>query len=42
MLKIKVEFELDEEQVKEIFESYNKKFTKKKFAELKRLLKEMQ
>lgn len=40
MLKVKVEFELDEENIQDIFESYDIKFTKKKLAELKRKLKE--
>jgi len=40
MLKIKVEFQIEEEDIQDIFESYDIKFTKKKLAELKRNLKE--
>jgi hypothetical protein len=40
MLKFKVEFEIDEENLQDIFESYNVKFTKKKVAELKKNIKE--
>lgn len=40
MLKIKVEFEIEEEAIQDIFESYEIKFTKKKLAELKRKIKE--
>jgi len=40
MIKIKIEFEIDEENIQDIFESYDIKFTKKKLAELKRNLKE--
>ena len=40
MVKIKIEIELEEDQIKEIFESYDKKFTKKKLAELKRAIRE--
>ena len=40
MLKIKVEFEIDEENIQDIFENYDIKFTKKKLAELKRNIKE--
>jgi len=40
MLKVKIEFEIDEENIQDIFESYDIKFTKKKLAELKRNLKE--
>jgi flagellar basal body-associated protein FliL len=35
-IKIKIELELDEEQVRDIFESYDIKFTKKKFSEIKK------
>lgn len=41
MIKIKIEFELDEENIQDIFESRDIKFTKKKLAELKRNLKGM-
>jgi len=40
MIKIKVEFQIEEEDIQDIFESYDIKFTKKKLAELKRNLKE--
>lgn len=40
MIKIKVEFQIEEEDVQDIFESYDVKFTKKRLAELKRNLKE--
>lgn len=40
MLKIKIEFQIDEQTLKDIFESYDKKFTKKRLAELKADLKE--
>lgn len=40
MIKIKLDVELTEEQVKDIFESYGYKFTKKKTAELKKSIKE--
>lgn len=39
-LKIKIEIEFDEEQVRDIFDSYDIKFSKKKLADLKRELKE--
>jgi hypothetical protein len=41
MLKIKVEFTLDEDQLRDIFESYDIKFSKKKVAELKKEIKDM-
>ena len=40
MLKLKLEVVFDEEELRDIFESYDKKFTKKKLAELKADLKE--
>jgi hypothetical protein len=40
MLKFKVELELDEETMKEMFESQEIKFTKKKISEIKDDLKE--
>lgn len=40
MLKITLTFELEEDEIKEIFESYDIKFTKKKLAELKRSIKD--
>jgi anti-sigma28 factor (negative regulator of flagellin synthesis) len=40
MLKIKIEFEIEENELQEIFESYNIKFTKKKVTELKKAIKD--
>jgi hypothetical protein len=40
MLKIKLEFEFEIEDIKEIFEANDKKFTRKKLAALKAELKE--
>jgi len=40
MIKIKVEFQIEEEDIQDIFESYDVKFTKKRLAELKRAIKE--
>jgi hypothetical protein len=39
-LKITLHFEIDEEQLRDIFESYDIKPTKKKIAQLKRDMKE--
>ena len=36
MIKLSVDFELDEERLREIFEGQEIKFSKKKIAELKR------
>ena len=40
MLKIKLTFEMDEESIREVFENYEIKFSKKKLAELKADIKE--
>jgi len=40
MIKIKVEFQIEEEDIQDIFESYDVKFTKKRLDELKRAIKE--
>ena len=40
MLKITMTFEMDEEQLREIFESYDIKFTKKKAKELQMEMEE--
>jgi hypothetical protein len=39
-MKIKIEVEFDEEQMRDIFDSMDVKFSKKKLAELKREIKE--
>jgi hypothetical protein len=36
MLKFKIEFELDEEQLRDIFDSYDIKFSKAKMKQLKK------
>ena len=40
MLKVKISFEMDEESIREVFENYEIKFSKKKIAELKADIKE--
>jgi hypothetical protein len=40
MLKLTITFEMDEEQLRDLFDSYDIKFTKAKITKLKKIIKE--